>query len=59
MWFLRKEDSKEEEPSLPSASLHSSILSLSKSVVAPLADRRMILTIPLIAYSGLQAAFVW
>ncbi|KAL0555558.1 hypothetical protein IC582_009506 [Cucumis melo] len=59
MWFLRKEDSKEEEPSLSSSSLRSSILSLSKSVVAPLADRRMILTIPLIAYSGLQAAFVW
>ncbi|XP_031738201.1 UNC93-like protein 3 [Cucumis sativus] len=59
MGFLRKEDSKEEEPSLSSSSLRSSIFSLSKSVVAPLADIRMILTIPLISYSGLQAAFVW
>ncbi|KAG7017311.1 UNC93-like protein 3 [Cucurbita argyrosperma subsp. argyrosperma] len=59
MCFLRKEDSKEEEPSLSSSSLRVSILSLSKSVVAPLTNVRMILAIPLIAYSGLQAAFVW
>lgn len=59
MCFLRKEDSKEEELSLSSSSLRVSLLSLSKSVVAPLTDVRMILAIPLIAYSGLQQAFVW
>lgn len=30
-----------------------------KYIVAPLKDQRMLLTIPLIAYSGLQQAFVW
>jgi hypothetical protein len=30
-----------------------------KYILAPLKDRRMILLIPLILYSGLQQAFVW
>ncbi|KAI8560478.1 hypothetical protein RHMOL_Rhmol04G0259000 [Rhododendron molle] len=55
-----KRDSKGEE-SLPdsSVSFYSSIVSLSKSVITPLCDLRMLLIIPLIAYSGLQQAFVW
>ncbi|KAM0921642.1 hypothetical protein ACQ4PT_006614 [Festuca glaucescens] len=32
---------------------------MSKSAVAPLADRRMLLLAPLLAYYGLQKAFVW
>ncbi|CAK7333835.1 unnamed protein product [Dovyalis caffra] len=35
------------------------LVSLLKSVITPLLDIRMLLTIPLIAYSGLQQAFVW
>ncbi|XP_058210340.1 UNC93-like protein 3 [Rhododendron vialii] len=60
MCFLQKRDGKGEE-SLPdsSVSFYSSIISLSKSVITPLCDLRMLLIIPLIAYSGLQQAFVW
>ncbi|KAF8006143.1 hypothetical protein BT93_K0449 [Corymbia citriodora subsp. variegata] len=60
MCFLRKRDSREEiaSPEYP-ASFHSSLVSLSKSVINPLFDVRMLLVIPLIAYSGLQQAFVW
>ncbi|GLT92512.1 hypothetical protein SLE2022_103460 [Rubroshorea leprosula] len=60
MCFLRKTDSKEEKgPAVSSASFSSSVVSLSKSVITPLLDIRMLLIIPLIAYSGLQQAFVW
>ncbi|XP_056168100.1 UNC93-like protein 3 [Syzygium oleosum] len=60
MCFLRKRDSREERasPEYP-ASFHSSLVSLSKSVITPLFDVRMLLIILLIAYSGLQQAFVW
>ncbi|KAI6692257.1 hypothetical protein NL676_019967 [Syzygium grande] len=60
MCFLRKRDSREERasPEYP-ASFHSSLVSLSKSVITPLFDVRMLLIIPLIAYSGLLQAFVW
>lgn len=60
MCFLRKRDSREERasPEYP-ASFRSSLVSLSKSVINPLFDVRMLLVIPLIAYSGLQQAFVW
>ncbi|KAK9154259.1 hypothetical protein Sjap_001739 [Stephania japonica] len=55
---LRKRDVKEEqEPKY--VSFYSSVVSLSKLVTAPLLDTRMLLIIPLIAYSGLQQAFVW
>ncbi|CAL5334638.1 unnamed protein product [Camellia sinensis] len=60
MCFLQKKDAKGEEASPDSSvSFYSSIVSLSKSVIAPLFDLRMLLIIPLIAYSGLQQAFVW
>ncbi|KAK9127129.1 hypothetical protein Syun_015926 [Stephania yunnanensis] len=58
MFFLSKRDVKEEqEPKY--VSFCSSVVSLSKLVTAPLLDTRMLLIIPLIAYSGLQQAFVW
>ncbi|XP_066355197.1 UNC93-like protein 3 isoform X1 [Miscanthus floridulus] len=38
---------------------HSSFGAMLKYIIAPLKDQRMLLTIPLIAYSGLQQAFVW
>ncbi|KAJ4970283.1 hypothetical protein NE237_003382 [Protea cynaroides] len=60
MCFLPKMDGQEKE-GLPksSVSLCSSILSLFKKVFTPLLDRRMLLIIPLVSYSGLQQAFVW
>ncbi|VAI13976.1 unnamed protein product [Triticum turgidum subsp. durum] len=54
MCLLSKRDEKRDN-----ASTHSSFGSMLKYIVAPLKDRRMILLIPLIAYSGLQQAFVW
>ncbi|KAK3038559.1 hypothetical protein RJ639_029359 [Escallonia herrerae] len=60
MCFLRKRDGKKEEGLQKSAvSFYSSVVSLSKSVITPLYDVRLLLIIPLIAYSGLQQAFVW
>ncbi|KAF8402860.1 hypothetical protein HHK36_010951 [Tetracentron sinense] len=59
MCFLHKRDVNEEKEQNSSASFYSSVVSLSKLVIAPLFDKRMLLTIPLIAYSGLQQAFVW
>ncbi|GMP50730.1 hypothetical protein CsSME_00017229 [Camellia sinensis var. sinensis] len=60
MCLLQKRDAKGEE-TLPNSfvSFYSSMVSLSKSVMAPLFDLRMLLIIPFIAYSGLQQAFVW
>ena len=54
MCLLSKRDEKKDN-----ASTHSSFGAMLKYIVAPLMDRRMLLTIPLIAYSGLQQAFVW
>ncbi|KAM3272651.1 hypothetical protein ACQJBY_042642 [Aegilops geniculata] len=54
MCLLSKRDEKRDN-----ASTHSSFGAMLKYIVAPLKDRRMILLIPLIAYSGLQQAFVW
>lgn len=60
MCFLNKRNGKEDEgPPKPSCSFYSSVVSLSKLVIAPLCDKRMLMIIPLIAYSGLQQAFVW
>lgn len=60
MCFLQKKNGKfEKETPDASVSFHASVASLSKSVITPLFDIRMILVIPLIAYSGLQQAFVW
>ncbi|XP_020586980.1 UNC93-like protein 3 isoform X2 [Phalaenopsis equestris] len=54
MCFLSKRDEKEED--FPS---HASIATLLKSITAPLLEMRVLLIIPLLAYSGLQQAFVW
>lgn len=60
MCFLQKRDDKgEEDPQKASATIYTSLVSMSKTVIAPLFNVRMLLIIPLIAYSGLQQAFVW
>ncbi|KAJ9694668.1 hypothetical protein PVL29_010237 [Vitis rotundifolia] len=60
MCFLRRRDGKGEEGSLePAVGFSSYAVSLSKSVITPLFDVRMLLIIPLFVYSGLQQAFVW
>jgi hypothetical protein len=60
MCFLTKRNNNRED-GLPDSSvgLYSTVVSLSKSLITLLFDARMLLTIPLIAYSGLQQAFVW
>lgn len=60
MFFLSKRSSDEEEgPTDASISTYTSLASLPKLLVRTLSDVRMLLIIPLIAYSGLQQAFVW
>ncbi|XP_042511873.1 UNC93-like protein 3 [Macadamia integrifolia] len=60
MCFLHKMDGKGEEGQPKSSeSFYSSMFSLFKKVITPLHDRRMLLIIPLVCYSGLQQAFVW
>jgi hypothetical protein len=59
MCFINKRDGKKDENQESSLSLYSSLVSLSKSVITPLYDIRLLLIIPLMAYSGLQQAFVW
>lgn len=60
MCFLHKRDSKVEKgPQDSTVNFFSSMVNLFRSVITPLFDVRMLLIIPLIAYSGLQQAFVW
>ncbi|KAH9672215.1 UNC93-like protein 3 [Citrus sinensis] len=60
MCFLRKEEDKgEKETADASVNFYSYLVSLLKSITTLLADVRMLLIIPLFAYSGLQQAFVW
>lgn len=60
MCFLQKRDGKEQEDLQDSsASLYASLVSLWKSAIVLLSNVQMLLIIPLIAYSGLQQAFVW
>ncbi|XVF08058.1 hypothetical protein REPUB_Repub06bG0192900 [Reevesia pubescens] len=60
MCFLRKINDKEEKVSADSSvTFCSAVISRLKLVITPLLDKRMLLIIPLIAYSGLQQAFVW
>ncbi|KAL6847363.1 hypothetical protein ACP4OV_023216 [Aristida adscensionis] len=54
MCLLSKRDEKCDK-----APVHSSFKAMLKYIVAPLKDQRMLLIIPLMAYSGLQHAFVW
>ncbi|KAL2934339.1 UNC93-like protein 3 [Bienertia sinuspersici] len=60
MCFLHRRDGTlEEQPKESSISCFSFMVSVAKSVVKPLFDIRILLIIPLFAYSGLQQAFVW
>lgn len=60
MAFLKKRDTEEtEEQTDSSLSIYTTITSLWKHVITPLCDTRLLLIVPLIAYSGLQQAFVW
>ncbi|KAF1880950.1 hypothetical protein Lal_00022980 [Lupinus albus] len=62
MCFLSKRSGNtkgENELSGADAGLYASLKSLSKSLTNALSDVRMLLIIPLIAYSGLQQVFVW
>ncbi|CAI0471771.1 unnamed protein product [Linum tenue] len=60
MCFISKRDGKRGEAAAESPNgFCSSFVSLTKGIITPLLDIRMWLIIPLIAYSGLQQAFVW
>ncbi|RWR76801.1 UNC93-like protein 3 [Cinnamomum micranthum f. kanehirae] len=54
MCFLSGRDIKGEDRNMPYASFSSSVLSLLKSVISPLCSKRMLLIIPLLAYSGAE-----
>ncbi|GAB2235654.1 hypothetical protein Drorol1_Dr00026086 [Drosera rotundifolia] len=58
MCFLHKRDGSEGREE-GSSGFVSSLTSVSKAIVAPLSDARLLLIIPLFGYSGLQQAFVW
>lgn len=61
MFFIRKiegEDGKEPVGG-SSMGLVDSLVSLPRLIITPLLDVRMLLIVPLLAYSGLQQAFVW
>ncbi|XP_047938017.1 UNC93-like protein 3 [Salvia hispanica] len=59
MCFLSKRNSKEERLEGSVNTVSSSVGSLLSSMLNLLFDKRILLVIPLIAYSGLQQAFVW
>ncbi|MFS7957026.1 putative Ion channel regulatory protein, UNC-93 [Helianthus anomalus] len=60
MSFLKKRDGEETEGDRDSSpGLYTLLASLWNQVITPLCDVRMLLIVPLIAFSGLQQAFVW
>lgn len=60
MCFLEKRHGKGQEgPQGSSVTLNAYLVALWKSIIFPVYNVRMLLVIPLIAYSGLQQAFVW
>lgn len=59
MCFLSKRNGKEERLEGSVDTFSSSVGSLLKSMLNLLLDIRILLVIPLLAYSGLQQAFVW
>ncbi|KAF8069340.1 hypothetical protein N665_1141s0001 [Sinapis alba] len=60
MFFIRKIEGEDgKEPVGSSMGLVDSLLSLPRMIITPLLDVRMLLIVPLLAYSGLQQAFVW
>lgn len=58
-FLSRRTDQNKEELSDTGVGVCSSLKSLTKSHTDSFSDVRMLLIIPLIAYSGLQQAFVW
>lgn len=58
MCFLHKRDGNEGRKE-GTFSFHSLFSSISKSLMAPFCNIRLLLIIPLFAYSGLQQAFLW
>lgn len=60
MAFLRKRDGeKTEEEGDSSLGFYTLLASLWNQLITPLCDMRLLLIVPLIAFSGLQQAFVW
>ncbi|KAI7736792.1 hypothetical protein M8C21_011227, partial [Ambrosia artemisiifolia] len=60
MSFLKKRDGEVYEGEKDSShGFYTFLVSLWKQVTTPLCDTRLLLIVPLIAYSGLQQAFVW
>uniref|UniRef100_A0A1J3EDL5 UNC93-like protein 3 n=1 Tax=Noccaea caerulescens TaxID=107243 RepID=A0A1J3EDL5_NOCCA len=60
MFFIRKIDGEDgKEPVGSSVGVVDSLVSLPRMIITPLLDIRMLLIVPLLAYSGLQQAFVW
>lgn len=60
MFFIRKIDGEDgKEPVASSVGVVDSLVSLPRMIITPLLDIRMLLIVPLLAYSGLQQAFVW
>lgn len=57
MAFLKKRDGEETEGQRDTSV--GFLVSLWKQVITPLCDTRLLLIVPLIAFSGLQQAFVW
>lgn len=55
----RREVTSKDQSNDSPKSCCSFVASVAKAVVSPLFDLRMLLIIPLLAYSGLQQAFVW
>jgi len=60
MFFIRKIDGEDGKGPVGSpVGLVDSLASLPRMIITPLLDIRMLLIVPLLAYSGLQQAFVW
>ncbi|KAJ0771552.1 putative UNC93-like protein 3, plant [Helianthus annuus] len=60
MSFLKKRDVEETEGERDASfGFYTFLVSLWKQVVTPLCDMRLLLIVPLIAFSGLRQAFVW
>ncbi|KAK1421107.1 hypothetical protein QVD17_23212 [Tagetes erecta] len=60
MAFLRKRDGEKTEGEGDSSlGFYNLLASLWNQIITPLCDKRLLLIVPLIAFSGLQQAFVW
>ncbi|XP_075498955.1 UNC93-like protein 3 isoform X2 [Primulina tabacum] len=59
MYFLNRRNRKEEALQDSFVTFSSTVVSASKSLLTLLLHKRILLIIPLMAYSGFQQAFVW